>query len=149
MPFFYNLTHSIMYKSPKATVGAIVYHPEFGKNKILLTKRNIEPFKNYWCFPGGHVDEYEALLDAVKREVREETGLAIAPEYLGNFEEIFPQKEIHNIAIFYFGEGIGFIKADEIEVNEIEWFDINEALKLDLAFEHNRVLKNYLKVINS
>ena len=32
--------------------------------------------------PAGHVEEGEALLDAVVREVREETGLAFTPEAL-------------------------------------------------------------------
>ena len=36
--------------------------------KILLLKRNVEPFKGCWHVVGGHVDEDESLKDAVIRE---------------------------------------------------------------------------------
>ncbi|NIT56329.1 MAG: NUDIX domain-containing protein, partial [Aliifodinibius sp.] len=44
---------------PSATVGAIIYPDQDHRDEILLTKRNIEPFKGKWCLPGGHIDQYE------------------------------------------------------------------------------------------
>ena len=35
--------------------------------------------------PAGHVEPGEAVLDAVRREVREETGLAFTPQAIGGF----------------------------------------------------------------
>jgi 8-oxo-dGTP diphosphatase len=46
--------------------------------KILLLKRDVEPFKGSWHVVGGHVEEDESLKAAVKREFKEETGLDIA-----------------------------------------------------------------------
>ncbi len=134
-----------MFKSPKATVGAIIFHPDKGQKVILLTKRNIEPFKEYWCFPGGHVEEFEKLEDAIVREVNEETGLDINPEFLYHFEEIFPDRSIHNVALFYSAKGVGTMNMDIKEVKEMNWFSIEEALKMNLAFNHNEVLQYYLK----
>lgn len=45
--------------------------------KILLLKRNVEPFKGYWHVVGGHVEENETLKDALTREFKEETGLDV------------------------------------------------------------------------
>ncbi|MBN2520943.1 MAG: NUDIX hydrolase [Bacteroidales bacterium] len=135
-----------MYKSPKTTVGAVLYHPVKGNNTILLTKRNIEPFKNFWCLPGGHVEEFEMLESAVLREIKEETNLTFEPEYFGYFEEIFKDKNIHNVAIFYYGQAEGEIKMDEDEVSEIKWFLVNDALKMNLAFFHNKVLLSYMNL---
>jgi 8-oxo-dGTP diphosphatase len=57
---------------PIATVAAIIKN-EAGK--ILLTRRNVDPFKGQWCLPGGHIDDNEKAFDAVIREAKEETGL--------------------------------------------------------------------------
>ena len=45
--------------------------------KLLLIKRGVEPSKEKWSVPGGRVEWGETLIEAVKREVREETGLEI------------------------------------------------------------------------
>lgn len=45
--------------------------------KILLLKRNVEPFKKCWHVVGGHVEENESLKATVKREFKEETGLDV------------------------------------------------------------------------
>jgi len=42
---------------PKATVGAIIHPSENERSTILLTKRNVNPFKDHWCLPGGHIDD--------------------------------------------------------------------------------------------
>ena len=43
--------------------------------KILLLKRDHPLKKIYWDLPGGRLQKNETLLDALKREVQEETGL--------------------------------------------------------------------------
>ena len=52
-------------------------------NEILLQNRQ----KKDWCgftFPGGHVEPGESIVDAVIREMREETGLDVfAPKLCG------------------------------------------------------------------
>lgn len=136
-----------MFKSPKATVGAVLFHPNGDRSKILLTKRNIEPFKDYWCFPGGHVEENEKLIKAVEREIKEETNLSFKPTFLHYFEEIFPDKSIHNVALFYYGKAYGIENKDAVEVSEMRWFTLKEAQQLKLAFNHNNVLNYYLDTI--
>ncbi len=47
--------------------------------RMLLTQRRDLPF---WCLPGGRVDPGETPMEAVVREVAEETGLAVEMERL-------------------------------------------------------------------
>ena len=55
-------------------VGAVV-HDESGR--LLLIQRGREPAKGMWSVPGGRVHAGEAFVDAVAREVAEETGLVV------------------------------------------------------------------------
>jgi 8-oxo-dGTP diphosphatase len=55
---------------PIAAVHAIITY----NRKHLLLKRRISPLVGGWI-PGGRVNKYEVLEDAIRREVREETEL--------------------------------------------------------------------------
>lgn len=63
----------------RISVRGIVLH----EGKLLCVK--LRPYKgslkakinaDYWCLPGGGLDEGEALLQGIKREMIEETGIA-------------------------------------------------------------------------
>ncbi len=43
--------------------------------KALIVQRGIEPFRGSWQIPGGYVEADEPILEAVEREVREESGV--------------------------------------------------------------------------
>ena len=60
--------------APVVGVGAVVVKD----GKALIVKRAHEPRKGEWSLPGGRVELGEALVDAVRREIKEETGLDIA-----------------------------------------------------------------------
>lgn len=60
--------------APVVGVGAVVVKDD----KALIVKRAHEPRKGEWSLPGGRVELGESLVDAVRREIKEETGLDIA-----------------------------------------------------------------------
>jgi 8-oxo-dGTP diphosphatase len=72
-------------KCPLIGVGGVVIH----RNRVLLVRRKREPLKGEWSIPGGLVEIGEELGQAVRRELREETGLEVEPvEVLAVFDRI-------------------------------------------------------------
>ncbi len=64
----------------------------FRDGKILLVRRAREPAKGIYTFPGGRVEFGESLTEALAREVREETGLAIEIVGLIGYREAPPPR---------------------------------------------------------
>lgn len=62
-------------KNPLVGVGGVVIH----RDRVLLIRRGSEPLKGEWSIPGGMLELGEPLEDGVRRELEEETGLAVDP----------------------------------------------------------------------
>lgn len=71
---------------PQVAVSAGI----FRDGKILLTRRNRNPARGIYTFPGGRVEFGESLTEAVAREVMEETGLTIEVVGLAGYREALP-----------------------------------------------------------
>jgi 8-oxo-dGTP diphosphatase len=127
----------------KATVTGLIVKMEENSEKILLTQRKVHPFFDYWALPGGHIEEGEKAIDAVKREVREETGLDFKPEFFTYNDEIFQAYGFYAVVIVFTGRATGHIKIQEEEVSDCGWYTVSEALKLKLAFNHEEIIQSY------
>ena len=84
-----------MVDRPIRCVGAIVTD---AGGRLLLIQRGHEPEAGRWSLPGGRVRPGESDADAVVREVREETGLVVAPGALvGSVERPGPAGAVYDI----------------------------------------------------
>lgn len=67
--------------TPRVVVSAILEKKEDGIRKIFLQTRwkpaSSPTYSGLLEIPAGHVDGYENVFDAVRREVKEETGLTV------------------------------------------------------------------------
>lgn len=63
------------YEKPSVTVDIVIFTVKDNSLKVLLVKRDLQPFKGQWALPGGFVRIHESLDDAAKRELAEETGV--------------------------------------------------------------------------
>ena len=62
----------------KVSVGAVVFRATgAGEPDVLLIRRGRPPLEGQWSIPGGKIEYGERLLDAVMREVWEETAVKI------------------------------------------------------------------------
>src|SRR6516162_10442982 len=71
---------------PQLAVSAAI----FRDGKVLLVRRARSPAKGFYSLPGGRVEFGESLHQALKREVDEETGLAIDIVGLAGWREVLP-----------------------------------------------------------
>ncbi|MFG2587102.1 NUDIX hydrolase [Streptomyces sp. NPDC048438] len=78
--------------------------------RVLLARHAPPEEESNWTLPGGGVEHAEDPLDAVIREVAEETGLeAVVERLLGVDSRVVPagerrlpgRPELHNVGIFY------------------------------------------------
>ena len=129
------------YVNPKSTTGCIIIN----KNKVLLVRRLRNPFKNYWCLPGGHAELFESLENAVRREIKEELNIKIKPKFLCFDQEIFKSLKWHANVFFFTSKSNGKIKIDNNENSDFNFFSKNEIKSLKLAFNHKKILRKFFK----
>lgn len=61
--------------NPIIGVGGVIVH----QGRVLLVRRGRPPLMGEWSIPGGALETGETLLEALRREMREETGLEVRP----------------------------------------------------------------------
>ena len=68
------MTNCYDYPRPALTVDCVVFGLDEEDLKVLLIKRDLEPFAGKWALPGGFVRVDETLDEAARRELAEEAG---------------------------------------------------------------------------
>ena len=130
-------------KTPVLAVDAIIH----SNQKILLIKRNIEPFKDCWCLVGGKVEYGERVEAALKREVKEEVGLRVKIErFVGFFDNPKRDPRWHSISLAFEVKPLTKkIKTDKKEVLDARWFEVNKLPK-KIGFDHRKIIERWLRL---
>jgi 8-oxo-dGTP diphosphatase len=103
--------------------------------QVLLTRRNVPPFKDMWVMPGGKIDLGEAIHNAIRREVMEEVGLDVEVENLIDvFEHLTPGDDNYHFVILYYRchPLSCAINHNRTEVAEARWVSLEELPGYDL-----------------
>ncbi|MBS3162379.1 NUDIX hydrolase [Candidatus Woesearchaeota archaeon] len=140
------MANIIKYPRPMVTVDIVIFSIQNDNLKVLLIKRNIQPYKGSWALPGGFVHIEEDLDSAAKRELEEETGVKdIYLEQLYTFGDTKRDPRGRVITVAYFA----LIKSEDqkldpkTDVSDADWFLAYKPLKL--AFDHSKILDYALK----
>jgi len=129
---------------PSLAVDAVATRKNGNETEVLLIQRGNNPWKGSWAFPGGFVELNEDPLDAVIRELKEETGIVGEdPEVLTvrGAPDRDPRK--HIVSIFYRIQ----IKSNSIpsagdDAAHAEWISVKKVIEEGMAGDHLDVLKN-------
>lgn len=134
------------------SAGAIIYRTENGKIYYLLLQypaMSHRAKKDYCDFPKGHLENGESDVVAMRREIKEETGLDDL-KLVSGFREtikyffVIGEKKIFKIVTYYLAK----TKTKEIKISPehtgYTWLQFEEALKA-LSFAN---AKNILKKAN-
>ncbi len=136
----------VAYANPVPTATAVVVDDE---GRILLGRRALEPDKGLWDLPGGFVDEGEHPLEALHRELREETGLEIEPgEFLGVWMDRYgyDSPALSSLNLYWGARVLGGEERAADDVAELQWFAADELPWDELAFQVNeKVLSAWLR----
>lgn len=95
----------------------------------------VEEHTGLWSIPGGRADPGEHLTDAVIRECREESGVAIELESILRFEQT-PMGPFARVRAFFLARPIGGalkIESDE-HSRRAQWFTREQIASLDIRY---------------
>jgi ADP-ribose pyrophosphatase YjhB (NUDIX family) len=116
---------------PLVTVGALIEGPS-GRLLFIRTHK----WGDRWGVPGGKVDWGETLLEAVHREVREETGLEVEEVRWAPVQEAVLHPEFHRPAHFVLINVLARSRGETVSLNDeaqaFAWCTVDEAEGLDL-----------------
>lgn len=118
----------VHYVNPRPVAGTI---PVDEQGRVLLGRRDIEPRRGAWVFPGGYMDIGETVEDAARRETREEVNLEVTDlRLLGVFTRVEPGV----VVIVFEARAIGEASAGD-ETSEVRWFHRDEIPWDEIAFD--------------
>lgn len=138
------------------SVGGVVFSIEDGDIKFLLikvTSKNGRE-KEWWEFPKGIVEPGEKEIDALKREIREETNLTDIEviKKLGEVKYWFRDYEtkelVRKTVKYYLVRKISGEVKISWEHTDFKWVSFDEALNLLTYDTHKEVLRKAYEEIN-
>nr|MDO8045896.1 NUDIX hydrolase [Candidatus Baldrarchaeota archaeon] len=135
--------HKRLYpENPIVGIGAVIVKG----NKVLLIKRAGDPGRGLWSIPGGLVELGEKIKDAVRREVKEETGLDVRVGEIANVTEIITRDEegkvkYHFVIVDFFAEVLRGELKPSSDALEAKWVEFKDLRKYRLTETVERLFK--------
>jgi 8-oxo-dGTP diphosphatase len=127
--------------TPLLTTDVIIELTDRPGHPIVLIERKYPP--PGWALPGGFVDVGEELEHAAVREAEEETGLLVRLQVLlGVYSDPQRDPRRHTASAVYVAHATG-VPVGQDDAAHAAVFPL-EALPTPLAFDHARILADYL-----
>lgn len=140
-----------LYQNQGIHVIANIFTVDKGVTKVLLVKRNNNPYKDMWALVGGALYNNETIDEGMDREVKEKIGIKLNnKETFEIFSRIDRSPVMRMLAIGY----IGVIDANKVEIlkqtlktTDAAWHPLDKIP--ELAYDHNEILSKGIEVLKS
>jgi len=129
---------------PEPTVGALIIDPA---GRLLLVRSR--KWQDRFAVPGGHIELGERMEEALRREVREETGLEVYDIEFLCFQEFIYDEAFWQPRHFIFFDFACRTHSNDVRLNDeaeaYVWVSPEEALNLLLEPYTVVAVREYLK----
>ena len=130
----------VWYENPAPVAAGIVRD---ANGAVLLVRRALMPCAGEWALPAGFQEADETPVEAVAREVREESGIEVEVGELFDLVFVRGGRRPVNLAVFLCRATGGVLRAGD-DCLEVAWFDL-DALPADLAFRNGPLFLERLR----
>ena len=116
---------------PRAAVSAAV----FREGRVLLVQRRHPPSAGLWSLPGGHIEPGETALDAIHRELSEETAILAQIAEIAAIRDVIHRNDsgvllLHRVIVVFCGEWLsGEARAGD-DAAAVGWYDEDALARL-------------------
>ena len=125
---------------PYVTTDIII---EVNGTGIIVIERTNPPFG--WALPGGFVDRGESLETAARREAKEETTMDLEDlKQFHIYSDPSRDPRFHTVTTVFTAKGVGTPCAGD-DAKGLKVVPFAELRNLSYAFDHNKVIDDYLK----
>ena len=107
-------------------------------NRVLLQNRVKNDWKGY-TLPGGHVEAGESFVDAVVREMKEETGLSIKNPRIVGIKHFPMENGRYIVLLFKATEFEGTVVSSE--EGEMEWISLDDFSAINVVEDFHDLMK--------
>jgi len=138
------MTYTSAYPPVYVTVDVVLLTLRERRLHVLMVQRGSEPWRGWLALPGGFVRQQEDLPEAARRELREETGLAVEPahlEQLGTFGHPDRDPRARTVAVAHLAVLPALPEpVAGTDAAGASWEPVEEVLERELPFDHRDIL---------
>ena len=142
------MAYTYEYPRPALSVDCVIFGlekatmPKQIALKVLLIRRQLQPYKGAWALPGGFVQITESVDAAAARELKEETGVdRIFLEQLYTFgaTDRDPRERVVSVAYYALVNLSEHPLQAATDASDAQWFELSATPPM--GFDHNRILE--------
>lgn len=132
-------------ETPIVAVGAIILED----GRIALVRRDKEPSRGLWTFPGGAVELGETLRAAARREALEETGLYVeVAEVAAVLDNVIRDErgrvQYHYVIVDFLAHAVGGTLLPGTDVSDACWASLGDLDGLEMTEKAGQLARQLL-----